>query len=109
MDSLLSYDSNEDEAPSQPETTKMSTASIANNVKSTEKIDADAKKARRVFNLPLPSLLARASQPKNDEEDEDEDTHIRVSSNKGSSLLANVCTVICRVVLFYRFSSHTWS
>ena len=90
MDSLLSYDSNEeddDQSPSKEAalTKDQGTFNSLNSMKAD-----DSKKVRRIFTLPIPSV-ARKSQVDDDDDDDDDDKHIRVSNNKGSSLLAHVC------------------
>jgi hypothetical protein len=90
MDSLLSYDSNDDEEQSStPAPVNPSVPSVAKPtiVSTFPKPESEIKKGRRVLNLPMPSLLARTPV---DEDDEDDDKCIRSSINKGSSLLAHV-------------------
>ena len=91
MDSLLSYDSNEeddDQSPSKEAalTKDQGTFNSLNSMKAD-----DSKKVRRIFTLPIPSVARKSQVDDDDDDDDDDDKHIRVSNNKGSSLLAHVC------------------
>jgi hypothetical protein len=92
MDSLLSYDSNDDEeeqcSTSAPMKPSVSSVAKPINVGIIPKPESEIKKGRRVLNLPMPSLLART--PVDEDDDDDDDKCIRSSINKGSSLLAHV-------------------
>jgi hypothetical protein len=89
MESLLSYDSNDEEESSTSAPVLPSVSSIAKPliVGIFPKPESEIKKGRRVLNLPMPSLLARTPV---DEDDDDDDKCIRSSINKGSSLLSFV-------------------
>jgi hypothetical protein len=93
MDSLLSYDSNEDDdeqGTTAPVKSIVPSVSKPTNVGTILKPEPDTKKGRRVLNLPMPSLLARTQAQVDDDDDDEDNKCIRSSINKGSSLLAHV-------------------